>query len=294
MARLKIDITPSLQRLNLITKSLVNTKYSGNYASAFKGQGLEFNGYRYYTPSDDASLIDWKSSSRTRKLLVKEFVEERNLNVHFILDVSSKMILGSAKKLKCEYAAELVASFSNLILRAGDSVSLTMFSDKIVKKVMASNGMGHFYVISDSLSNLSFYGGGSNIKGALNYAFQFFDKNSLVILISDFIGINNFLEELKYISKKFDFIGIMLRDPIDMNLPKGGGQVFVEDPITNEKMLISPNKLHRLYANETKKEVSSLKKKFRDTGADFLYLSTDKPFIEDLIIFFERRNEAWK
>ena len=93
--RLKIEVTPSLKRLDLITKGLVNTRFIGNYASAFKGRGLEFASYRVYTPNDDASLIDWTASSRARKLLVKEFVEERNLNIVFIVDVSSKMMLPS-------------------------------------------------------------------------------------------------------------------------------------------------------------------------------------------------------
>lgn len=294
MAKLKIDLIPSLQRLDLIVKGSVNTRFMGNYPSAFKGQGLEFSNYRAYTPSDDVSRIDWKTSNRAQKLLVKEFIEERNLNVIFILDVSSKMMLGSISKLKCEYTAELVASFANTILKAGDSVGLTMFSDKIAKNIIPNNGMKHFHIISDSLSDLSFYGGGSNIKKVLQYAINAFDKNSLVILISDFINGNTFLDELKFAAKKFDFIGIMIRDPIDMNLPEGVGQVFVEDPVTRERMLFSPNKLKDLYSAETKREVSNLNRIFKNSGADFLFLHTNKSFVGDLITFFKKRESKWR
>lgn len=294
MARLKIDITPSLQRLDLVVKGLVNTQFMGNYASAFKGQGLEFSEYRDYTQNDDSSRIDWKASNRARRLLIKEFIEERNINVFFIVDVSSKMMLGSTSKLKVEYAAELVSSFAYTILKSGDYVGLTMFSDKITKNIRPNNGMRHFYVLSDSLSNLSYYGGGSNIRKALEYALNSIEENSLVILISDFINTEGFNEELKYAARKFDLIGIMVRDPIDLDLPEGSGQAMVEDPSTGEKMLISPEKLRKSYASEVKKEISKLDKTFRNNGADFLPLTTNKSFVEELVMFFNRRKLEWR
>lgn len=294
MARLKIDLIPSLRRLDLVVKGFVNTKFMGNYASAFKGQGLEFADYRYYSQSDDASRIDWKASSRARKLLVKEFMEERNLNVVFLLDVSSKMVLGSVARLKCEYAAELVASFSTTILRAGDFAGLSLFSEKVVKNVSPSNGMRHYQLISDALSDVSYYGGGSNIKMALKHAIENNEPNSLVIVISDFVGEQNFLDELRLAGKKFDLIGIMIRDPIDMQLPEGSGQARLEDPSTGEVMLISPKNFRDVYAKETKREVSNLVKMFRVAGADFLPLYTNKAFVEDLIEFFQRRKMGWR
>ncbi|MBT3405515.1 DUF58 domain-containing protein [archaeon] len=294
MPKLKIDITPSLQKLDLVVNGLVNTKFMGNYASAFKGQGLEFSDFRSYSPSDDAGVIDWVASNRSRKLLVKEYVEERNLNVHFVVDVSSKMLLGSTKKLKAEYAAELVSSFSNTILRAGDFVGLTMFSDKVIKNILPTNGMKQFHIISEALSNLSFYGGENNFSEVFAYALKFFDEGSLVIIISDFVNTKNIADALKYTSKKFDLIGIMVRDPIDISLPDGMGQVMVEDPATGERLLISPRKLKSNYSRFAKKQVADLKKEFKIKGADFLELYTNKSFVEELVSFFHKRKLEWK
>lgn len=293
MAKLKIEITPSIQRLNLLIKGFVNTKYIGSYASAFKGQGLEFADYRVYNSGDDANRIDWKASSRARKLLVKEYVEERNINVFFIIDVSSKMMLGSTPKLKCEYVAELVASFAHVVLRAGDFVGLTMFSDKVVKTVPSNNGMRQFQIISDTLSNLSFYGGGSNIKKSLDNALKFLDENTLIILISDFIS-DDFEESLRLAAKKFKLIGILVRDPRDMTLPSVMGQISVEDPITHQRMLITPNKFKSLYDFEAKKQVDNLEKIFKDVGADFLTLYTNESFVEKLVAFFKMREKRWR
>lgn len=293
-AKLRLNLAPELQRLDIVVKGLVNTQFMGNYASAFKGTGLEFSEFRNYTPNDDASRIDWKTSNRARTLLVKEFIEERNLNVFFIVDVSSRMLLSSVNKLKAEYVAELVASFSHTILKEGDYVGLTLFSDDVVKRIIPSNGMRHFYIISDALSNINFYGGGFNLKKALEHAIKFFPRDSLVIVISDFINEENFSEELKLAAHKFDLIGMMVRDPIDTALPGGMGQVLVEDPVTGERLLIAPNKMKYLYEAIVKKEISSLSKSFRDAGAELLPLSTNKSFVEDLVMFFKRRKLKWR
>ncbi len=294
MARLKIDFIPNLKRIDLSVKGLVNTRFMGNYASAFKGNGLEFANYREYTQNDDASRIDWKASSRAKQLLVKEFVEERNLNVHFLLDVSSKMVMGSSKKLKCEYAAELISSLAYTVLKTGDFVGLTMFSDKITKQVLPQTGLKQFHLVLDALSNLSYYYGGSNIGNVLRYAFDTFEERSLVILISDFINHDDFSKELKLVSKKFDFIGFMIRDPIDVKLPDIKNQVLLEDPLTGERILVTPKKFKKLYEEEVSKEIRSLRRMFKDSGADFLELYTNDSFIKNLVEFFNRRKLRWK
>ena len=128
MPKLKINLNFSLSRLDLAIKGLTTTQFLGQYQSVFKGQGLEFADYRTYTQGvDDASLIDWKASRRANNLLVKEFIEERNLEVIFMVDVSSQMLAGSVQKLKAEYIAEIVAAMGYSILKAGDAVGLLLF-----------------------------------------------------------------------------------------------------------------------------------------------------------------------
>lgn len=160
MAKLKIGSGFSLKRLDLVVKGLVNTSFMGNYKSVFKGTGLEFADYRRYSPgSDDASRIDWKASKRANQILVKEFVEERNIDVIFMVDVSSQMLTGSTKRLKAEYIAEFVSTLARNVLVAGDSVGFVLFSNKIVKEDWPKQGMAQYYSITKSLSNVSNYGG---------------------------------------------------------------------------------------------------------------------------------------
>ena len=111
---LNIDLLPVLRKIPFVKKGLLTSTTVGAYKSVFKGRGLEFAGYRPYSTTDDASLIDWKATARTGDVLVREYIEERNLNIIFLFDVSDSMLFGSTDKLKAEYAAELVASLSSI------------------------------------------------------------------------------------------------------------------------------------------------------------------------------------
>lgn len=290
MVKLKINLDFSLKRLDLVTKGLVTTKYLGSYSSAFKGQGLEFADYRRYSEGvDDASLIDWKASRRVNDLLVKEYVEERNLEIIFLVDVSEKMLTGSVKKLKAEFIAELVASFAYSMLRAGDAVGLMMFSDKIVKFLPPQSGLKQFYSLTKNLSDTTNYGGFSDVDNAVDFIFKRGNENTLIILISDFIYPLKSEKSLKLAAMKFDLITIMARDARDMTLPKGMGEIVVQDPYSGETLLIDPSKVRKHYASQSSSDVTQVKNLMKKIGADFLFLETDKSFVKPLMSFFKAR-----
>lgn len=295
MPKLKINLDFSLKRLDLVTKGLVTTKFLGGYASAFKGQGLEFADYRNYNEgSDDASLIDWKASRRVNDLLVKEFVEERNLEIIFLVDVSEKMLTSSVKKLKAEYIAELVSSFSYSMLKAGDSVGILLFSDRIVKYIPPQSGLRQYYSITKNLSETSNYGGYADVEKAIDFIFKTGSKNALVILISDFIYPFSSEKSLKLTARKFDLITFMIRDSRDMTLPQGIGEVIVEDPHSGEVLLINPKKIRKEYARLTNSDVTHIRNLMKKAGADFLFLETNKPFVKPLLEFFKAREAKWR
>ncbi len=295
MAKLKIGSNFQLKRLDLVVRGLVNTKFLGGYQSVFKGTGLEFADYRNYNPgSDDASMIDWKASKRVNELLIKEFIEERNLEVNFLVDVSSQMLTGSTKKLKAEYIAELISSLGRSILLAGDSVGMVLFSNKIVKNIPPQSGMKQFYSLTENLTKVSNYGGYSDIDKALDFIFKNGQEGSLVILISDFVyGINS-EKNLKLVSKKFNLISIIVRDPVDIALPEGSGEVVVEDPYSGSTLLINPRKINKEYSRETSSQLTKVKNLIKKSGGDYLFLETNKPFIKEIIAFFKRREMQWR
>mgnify|MGYP001608793071 CR=1 FL=1 len=287
---LKLDLLEGIKRLRILTSQIVNTRFVGGYKSVFKGRGLEFGGYRQYTPDDDASTIDWKASVRSNKLLVREFVEERNLNVYFLIDVSSSMAYSSIDKLKIEYAGEIAAALSYVVLNAGDSIGFALFNEKIVKNISPTIGFMQHHNLVSTLVDPNYYGGKYNLNEALKFTLAFLKEASIVIIISDFIGLkNNWERYIKMVSKKFDLIGIMVRDPRDRTLPDYNAQVILEDPFSTRQILVRPRSIEDAYKKYVSSQEKKIKNEFLRAGADFLELTTDKSFVEPLTSLFIKR-----
>jgi len=284
---LKLNLEEAIKKLKILTNQIVNTRIVGGYKSVFKGRGLEFEDYRKYTPDDDASTIDWKASVRSKQLLVRNFVEERNLNVFFLIDVSSSMVYSSSDKLKIEYAAELAAALSFVVLNAGDSVGFALFNDKIVRLVPPSQGLIQYNDLIKTLVDPTYYGGKYDLNEALKLTLAFLKQASVVIIISDFIGLkNNWERYVKIVSKKYDLIGIMIMDPRDEALPDYSGQVVLEDPFSDKQILIRPETISTTYKNYVLKHEEMIKNAFLNAGADFLKLSTDESFVKPITNLF--------
>jgi len=299
MRRLLIDATPLIKTLELTTKSALGGELLGSYRSRFKGSGLEFEGYKDYLSGDDASRIDWKASFRTNKLIVKEYAEERNLDIFFLIDVSNSMIYTTGKKLKAEYVGELVISLSYLMIKNQDHVGLAMFTDKIVKQKAPKGGNLQYYEIIESLLNPQNYGGDKDFKKALEFTFDYIKPKSMLIIITDFISIKpDWQELLKNNSRRFDIITFMIRDPADLVIPKSQREVLLKDPFSNKRISLRGEKVRERYAEHVKQQEKNIATFFTDLGISFLRLDTSKSFTEGVITLFkERRLERkskWK
>jgi len=293
--KLNVDIVPSIRRLEVVTKGLLKTRSSGGYASVFKGKGLEFSDYRIYAQDDDASLIDWKASMRANQLLIRQYVEERDVKVFFLFDCSSSMVFGSGPKLKNEYSVELVASLAYAILEAGDSVGLAMFNDKIVEKVYTSKGRGQFYNIVKTLIKPESYSGAYDFVNAADFLLNYLKEDTVVIIVSDFVGLKGEWQKfLEMLSSKYDVIGMMVRDIRDKELPDDVGQVVIEDPYTKQTLLIEPELIKEVYESEIRNQENEIEKAFLSSKADFLSMTTNKRFTEPIITLFRKRSMKWR
>lgn len=295
MEELKIDVTETIKKLEIATKNMVTTKIMGNYMSVFKGRGLEFEGYRDYMSGDDSSLIDWKSSKKANKLLIKEFKEERDLKIFFLVDSSSTMECSSIKKLKNEYAAEFVASLSYVMLNTGDSVGFALFSDGIIKMMPPKRTSHQFYAILKNLANPLFYGGGYDLGSSLKFIMNFLERGSILFIVSDFIGLKGEWQKyLEVAAGKYDVIGVMVNDPTDIVLPDDNHRVMLENPVSGRQMLIIPDQIKKRYKEYVETEKRLIKSIFLKLNCDFMRLSTDKPFMGELTKFFRKREKGRK
>ncbi|MEK6937147.1 MAG: DUF58 domain-containing protein [Nanoarchaeota archaeon] len=291
--KLQADVSHKVKKIEVFTKRLVSTKLMGNYKSSIKGRGLDFNNFREYTVTDDASLIDWKVSVRVNKPVIKEFIEERNLEVFLLIDVSSSMVFGSTEKLKNEYVTELASTLSYAILNVGDSLGYGFLSDKLTDIVIPKVNRNLYYKLSRSLVNPEIYGGGYDLEKALKKCIEILKRNSVLIIISDFIGLKGDWEEsLKKASHKLDVIGIMVRDPRDKEIPENSNMIVIEDPFTSKQIILDPStEVREKYRKFVDKEEREISEAFYKAHAGLLKLTTDQPFMVPLINFFKRRKK---
>lgn len=282
-------------KLDIYTKrKVLNEVLAGEWISQLKRRGIEFAGYRTYTSNDDAVLIDWKASLRANKLLIKELEVERAHNIFFLVDVSDSMLFASTKRLKCEYAAEVISSIAFAVLRGGDNVGMGLFTDKLVDKIYPQVGKRQYYRIIKTLSNPDVYGGNFDFENAIKYTASFLNMRATIVLISDFIGLKpNWQKYIEYLAQKYNIAAIMIRDPRDEEIPAGAGQIVIEDVYTKEKMYIDAKDYAKKYNKEAREEKEKIKQTFENLAVPFLELKTDEDYLDKLITFFKRGEKKW-
>ncbi len=295
MSRLYVD-TRNILNLDISMKSPVKSRAMGKYSSIFKGKGLEFDGFRAYSENDDDSgLIDWKASVRANELLVREFVEERNVNVFFLIDVGSTMQFGSIGKLKGEYVAEVALSLAYTILKTGDAVGFCLYSENDRCKYSFVSGPKQFYMFSESITNPRFYGGSFNFNRAAEFLLGFAKKGDIVFLISDFINLKgDWKSSLNMIAGKFEAIGIMIRDVRDSKMPSGTGVVTIEDPVTGRQITMKSSNVKKRYEEYAKKQEAMVENAFLRAKQGFIKIYTNESFVEPITNFFNLRSRRWR
>lgn len=283
---LNLDVPGSIQNFENAMKyfSLRNKIYR----IIFRGKGPEFDGFRIYGPDDDASVIDWVASARAQKTLVRQYKEERDQKILFLIDVGDNMVFGSTKKLKCEYAAEMALAFGHLISISRDKLGFVLFSDRIVDVADPRGGMTQFFSFLNSISDASHYGGQSNIEKAIKYVSDHFTSINSVIIISDFIKVSdNFRYAMKLLSTKFEVMTLMVKDPLDIALPDISTEVVLEG--SGQQLLINPHIAKESYSRISRENEVRVLKMLRDSDVDNLSLLTDKDFSFPLAKFLKER-----
>jgi uncharacterized protein (DUF58 family) len=295
MVNLKLNFMPHLKKLeDLSKKPWASSMLSGSYSSLFKGSGFEFNGFSPYTSDQESRMIDWTASAKSDKIMVRTYVEERDVKCFIIMDSGSNMFYSSNPKLKCEYVAELVNSLVFAIIEAGDQAGLYMTSDTKSITIPAKTGRQNYFQIMTELSNGNNYGGKRNIKQPLEKLFSSEDKG-LLFIVSDFISSSE--EELNMISLlkgKFEIFVIMVRDTMESYFPTNVHPVVIENYETNESIVVNIDYVREEYNELMKKDEEKLQEFFLQNDISFDKFYTDMPFEMKLYAFFEReRKRKW-
>lgn len=278
-----------IRRLEIKTTRLVSNIFGGEYQSVFKGRGIDFDEVREYQEGDDVRLIDWNVTARMDRLFVKKFVEERELSIILMVDVSASNRFGSAVMLKRELAAELSAALAMSALHNHDTVGLVMFSDRIERFVPPKKGRTHVNRLVREILTTEPQGRGTDYKAAVDFLMQVVKQRSVVFLLSDFLSLD-FEKPLRLAATRHDVVPVVLNDPREFSLPDVG-LVRLDDPESGESILLDTHsarvrKEYARRANELRAERIGV---FRALGLDFLDLFTDQGYVKPLIKFFQSR-----
>lgn len=283
------EILDKVRRIHIYTSHMVNNVFAGEYESVFKGRGMEFDEVREYQPGDEVRTIDWNVTARMGHPYVKRFVEERELSVMLLVDISRSGWFGTINRTKTELAAELAAVLAFSAIRNKDKVGLILFTDKVEKFIPPRKGVRHVLRVIRELLYFKPVGHGTDITCALEYLNKVTIRRTVTFLISDFLT-SGYQKALQIANKRHDIIAILIEDPREREFPPIG-IVELEDLETAESILIDTrdrmlrDEYNRL-TNKNKEEILSI---FRKAGVDCIQVDTKKPYIEALMRFFRMR-----
>jgi len=288
------EILKKVRQIEIRTGRLVNDVFAGEYESIFKGRGMEFHEVREYVPGDDIRSIDWNVTARAGHPYVKKFIEERELTVIIMADVSGSGSFGTRNKMKIELMAEIGAVLSFSAIKNNDKIGLLLFTDKVEKFIPPKKGRPHVLRVIRELIYYKPESKKTSINSALEYLGKVLKKRSVVFLISDFMD-SDYERLLRILNKRHDVIGVFISDPREKDLTDIGLVEF-EDAETGEGLFLDTGDdlLKKELAKKMVSFTDARKKAFKSMGIDSVDITTDKPYIEPLILFFKARAKRFR
>jgi uncharacterized protein (DUF58 family) len=266
-----------LRKIRLATGRKLNTLFAGEYHSAFKGHGLVFDSVREYQYGDDIRSIDWNVSARMRNLFVKQYIEERELSVVLMIDMSGSTEFGGGMR-KRDCILEVAVLFLNLAQIHHDRVSVCIFTDKVETFIRPKKGRKFVLKVIDEILKCSPRSRKTSISAAVDFIRGVMKKRSIIFIISDFLDPDEgFLLKMRHLSRTHDLIPVQVFDPLEREMRLFGlvefvdlesGEVFLTDAVPEAGTFPMLSEFNPIYLN------------------------TSKPIEVPILSFFEKRNRT--
>ncbi|MGE0398505.1 MAG: DUF58 domain-containing protein [Kofleriaceae bacterium] len=324
---LPAEIAQAVKRIQFVTGRQVSDVMAGAYLSVFKGRGMEFDEVRPYVPGDDIRAIDWNVTARTGEPHVKRFVEERELTVMLLVDVSASQDFGSGRRSKLEAAVELSALLAMSAVENGDKVGLLLFHGGADLYIPPRKGGKHaLRVVREVLARGQEKAAGltarkallalprairslfaklqsrtrtdapptdarraTSISAALEFCRQVLPRRAVLFLISDFLD-EGYMSVLRHANRKHDVVAALITDPREAQMPPAG-LVTLEDAETGRTRLVdtrSASFRSELASRGAKREIE-LRDQLRATGMDLIVFDASQSMVDPLLRFFRER-----
>jgi uncharacterized protein (DUF58 family) len=283
------EVLKQIKMLELRAGHLVTDALAGNYLSAFKGRGMEFDEVREYVPGDDVRTIDWNVTARMNAPFVKVLREERELTLMLMVDVSPSQSFGTVSRAKREVAAELAAVLAFLATRNNDKVGLICFSDHVEQFIPPKKGRGHVWSIIRSVLTHEGKGRRTDVAGTLDFLGRVTSRRAMSFLISDFWA-TGYEQAMRLAARRHDLVAVRVRDPRELAMPKAG-LVSLQDLESGELLTLDMGnrKVRERYAALMEEEERRLTGFFRRCGIGEMTVRTGEPVVAPLVRYLRER-----
>lgn len=283
------ELQHKIRHIQIMARKAVTDILAGEYHSVFKGRGMEFDEVREYQPGDDIRTIDWNVTARTGIPHIKRYVEERELTVLLMVDLSGSGQFGSIAKTKNEVAAELCGLLAFSAIRNNDKTGLLIFTDRIELYIPPRKGTRHVLRLIREVLSFKPQGKRTDINLALAHIARLFKKKAVLFLISDFRAAD-FKDSIRAAGKRHDIIAISITDPAELHLPKAG-LVEINDNETGERLLIDSSSRHvrQNFSRISTMQRDQLAALLKKQAIDHIPILTNENYVGNLVQFFKSR-----
>jgi uncharacterized protein (DUF58 family) len=306
------EILKKIRQIEIRTNRLVTESLAGQYHSVFKGQGMNFDEVREYQPGDEVRTIDWNVTARMNHPFVKKFVEERELTLMLVVDVSGSGRFGSVEQSKRELAAEIASVLAFSAIRNNDKVGLILFSDEVEKFIPPRKGRKHVLRVIREVLFFEPQRRGTDLNTALEFLLRVTAHKAVTVIISDFIGSPAvsakqrgrlrpqmmLLESLaqasftmlRQVNRRHDVVAVQIADRFELELP-ALGRLVLTDAETGEVVEVNTGdeRRRRTFNERQARAQAELGRLLRSAAIDSIQVRTDRPYSIELTRFFETR-----
>jgi len=287
------ELLKKIRKIEIHTSKLVNDQLAGQYVSVFKGRGMAFSEVRQYQAGDDVRLIDWNVSARMNEPFVKLFVEEREMTVMLLVDMSASGLFGSLTQSKREIAAEVAALVAFSAIKNNDRVGLIIFTEEVERFVPPKKGKKHVLrVISEILTYRPRWRK-TNIAAGLEYLGRIARRRSVAFLVSDFLA-DGWQHALRLAAGRHDLVPVVIGDPMEEALPKLGIVTFEDFETGDIVEFDSSGPEARAYAAAVKRQRDEREQLMRRMSVDQVHVRVDRPYVDALVAFFRARERRMR
>ncbi len=286
MSTLDRETLRKIRRIRLHTRLILESGIVGSYHAAFKGRGMEFAEVREYQPGDEVRTIDWNVTARTGVPHVKKYIEERDLTLLLLIDISGSSSFGSQYVAKRDLAAEVAGVLAFSAVANKDRVGAVLFSDEVEMFIPPSRGEMHaLRIVRDTLVHRA-RSLGTSIQKVIRFARGVLKRRAIVAVISDFQD-HGYEKSLSALRRKHDVFALHLSDPREKTVPDVG-LVRLQDPETFELLTLDTHD-PRVRAALAPADIDETRSGLRQCGVDSVALSTSEPYDRPLQGFFKGR-----